>query len=226
MRAKLTPAFVEKAAPPETGVEVVYWDTGLAGFGLAVTRAGHKSYVVGYRANGRKRRMHLKRGLTFTDARKQAIVGNGGDPLDDRRKVERAKADTFKAIWEEWAEKAGGGLRSLKERRRVFGKQIGPVLGALPIEEITRSDIVRLLDRIVAENGPVVADSALAYIRRVMNWHQARSETYRSPIVRGADGGCPMHYVQSAISWSCNRAQCDTGWYAGTVQPARRHQGA
>jgi hypothetical protein len=44
MRAKLTPAFVIKAA---TDLErVILWDEAMPGFGLMVTRNGHKSYVV------------------------------------------------------------------------------------------------------------------------------------------------------------------------------------
>jgi integrase len=59
------------------------------------------------------------------------------------------------------------------------------VLGGRQIEDIARSDVARLLDRIVKENGPVAADNALAYLRRIMSWHAARSDTFRSPIVRG-----------------------------------------
>jgi integrase len=44
---------------------------------------------------------------------------------------------------------------------------------------------VRLLDRIEDENGPVMADRTLAYVRKVMNWHASRSDEFRSPIVRG-----------------------------------------
>jgi integrase len=44
---------------------------------------------------------------------------------------------------------------------------------------------VRLLDTIEDENGPVMADLTLAYLRRIMNWHAGRSDDFRSPIVRG-----------------------------------------
>jgi Arm DNA-binding domain len=70
MRAKSTPAFVAKAA---TDLErLIFWDEAMPGFGFMVTRNGHKSYVVDYRAAGRKRRMHMKTGLTLTDARREA----------------------------------------------------------------------------------------------------------------------------------------------------------
>src|SRR5262249_56439312 len=60
-----------------------------------------------------------------------------------------------------------------------------PTLGARPIDDIGRSDIVRLLDKIEDTSGQVMADRTLAYLRKVMNWHATRSDTFRSPIVRG-----------------------------------------
>src|SRR5262249_1974032 len=33
--------------------------------------------------------------------------------------------------------------------------------------------------------GPVMADRTLGYVRRIFNWHAARSDDFRSPIVRG-----------------------------------------
>jgi integrase len=59
------------------------------------------------------------------------------------------------------------------------------VLGAKTIGEIKRGDIVRLLDRIADERGEVMADRALAYLRKVLNWHAVRCEDYTSPIVKG-----------------------------------------
>ena len=56
MRTKLTPAFVQKARA-EPGAEcMLFWDMNMPGFGLAVTAAGHRSFVVQYRAGGRSRR--------------------------------------------------------------------------------------------------------------------------------------------------------------------------
>jgi integrase len=59
-----------------------------------------------------------------------------------------------------------------------------PRIGARQIADIRRSEIVRLLDRIADENGPVQADVTLSFVRRVMNWHAGRSDDFRSPIVR------------------------------------------
>src|SRR5262249_3607055 len=52
-------------------------------------------------------------------------------------------------------------------------------------DEIKRSDIVRLLDKIEDDSGARSADVALAYIGKVLNWHAARSDDFRSPLTRG-----------------------------------------
>jgi integrase len=58
-------------------------------------------------------------------------------------------------------------------------------LGDRQIGDITRTDIVRLLDHIADKSGAPMADHVLAYLRRVMTWHASRSDDFRSPIVRG-----------------------------------------
>jgi integrase len=105
--------------------------------------------------------------------------------LSERRKAERAKGETLRAVVEEYISKDGALLRSIGEHRRLLCRLVLPVLGGRQIEDIARSDVARLLDRIVKENGPVAADNALSYLRRIMNWHASRSDTFKSPIVRG-----------------------------------------
>jgi integrase len=190
MRHRLTPAFAAKAAAASGAARTTYWDATMPGFGLMVTAALRRSFVVQYRAAGRSRRMHLKQGLTLRAARQEAkailgAVARGGDPLGERRKAERAASDTLKAIVEEYLTREGSHLRSINQRRAVLERLVLPKLGARPIDDISRTDIIRLLDGIADANGPAMADHTLAFLRRVMTWHASRSDDFRSPIVRG-----------------------------------------
>jgi integrase len=188
MRTKLTPAFIAKATPPEAGDRTIYWDTEMRGFGLMVTAGGHRSYVVQYRAKRRQRRMHLKSGLNLSEARREAkailgAVAKGHDPLNERRKAEGASTNTLRSIGEEYFQRDGKQLRSAAHRSAVLERLVYPRLGARQIDEIRRTDIIKLLDTIEDERGPVQADQTLAYLRRIMTWHAGRSEDFRSPIV-------------------------------------------
>ena len=191
MRVKLTPDFVAKPPLPELPKDrVIHWDSMLPSFGLMVTAGGHASFVCQYRVGRRSHRMSLKAGLTLQDARREAKkllgdVARGGNPLDKRRKEAAAGADTFRSIAEEYIRRESRGLRRMGEREAILKRHVFAKLGSRPIGEIKRSDIVRLLDKIDDERGPSAADHTLAVIRRVMNWHAARSDDFRSPIVRG-----------------------------------------
>jgi hypothetical protein len=68
---------------------------------------------------------------------------------------------------------------------RILKKYLYPTLGARPLETIKRSEIIKLLDRIADDHGPVMADHALAMLRRVMSWHAVRDDDFKSPIIKG-----------------------------------------
>jgi integrase len=204
---KLTAAFVNRAAVEPGASRTLYWDEVLPGFGLAVTGTGHKSFVVQYRAGrgrqGTDRRLTIKSGALDV-ARREAkkLLGHvaaGGDPLAERRAAEAHTTNTLRSVTEDYfiiecglkrdadgnAVFSGNKLRSAKQRLQTLERLVYPVLGAFPIADIERSRVVRLLDKIAKENGPVMADRTLAYLRRVFNWHVARTDKFVSPIVRG-----------------------------------------
>jgi len=191
----------------------IFWDEGVPGFGLVVTATGHKSFVYQYRVGTTSRRLNLdgqflrleaahtaKSGRAdravyvpkspFDAARREAAAvrsatGLGRDPLAEVHKARNAAAGTLKAIAESYLAREGKNLRSARERKRIFNRYIYPKLGNRQIDTIKRSDVVKLLDRIEDENGPVMADHVLAVLRRLMSWHASRDDDFRSPIVRG-----------------------------------------
>src|SRR4051794_24974662 len=102
----------------------------------------------------------------------------------DRAKAERARAGTLKAVALRYLKKHEG-LRSIEERRQTFNRLILPKLGDIPIGDIRRKQITVLLDTIEENNGPVMADHALAYLRHMLNWYAIGDDDFMSPIVRG-----------------------------------------
>jgi integrase len=192
MRKRLTAAFVKSAKHVDRGDRTVYWDEALPSFGLMVTATGHKSYVVQYRANGRSSRPTIANAakVELETARKLARqmfgeVAGGGDPALEKRLAQESERDTFRAIAGKYLAREGGQIRTGGRRRATLARAIFPRLGDRCINDISRSDVVALLDNIEGDSGPAAANEALSIIRRIMNWHAARSDTFKSPIVPG-----------------------------------------
>ena len=189
---KLTPSFVKTAASAGGLDREIFWDESEPGFGLMVTSKGHKSFVVQYRSDGKSRRFTMKGLPPLDTARKQAkiILGKvaaGEDPVGDerRRKVAVAGRYTLKTIAENYLRREGDKLRTTEKRRATLERLVFPKLGAMPVDDIKRSDVNHLLDEIEDERGAAMADQVLALLRRIFNWHAIRDDNFRSPIVRG-----------------------------------------
>lgn len=190
MQAKITKRTVDAIHPQTT--EQWVWDTEIKGFGLRVRPNGRKSYVVEYRpgAGGRsapKRRYTIgTHGSPWTPdmARREAlrILGRKQeDPAARRMEARRREGETVRQIGDSFIEKyAKLKQRRWQETQRVFVREVYPAFGAKPIEDVTRRDIVRLLDGI-AERGPVMANRTLAYVRRFFNWCIERGYLEKSP---------------------------------------------
>jgi integrase len=169
------------------------------GLYVVVQPSGRTSYAVRYRFDGRPRKLTLPSGVTLAGARKLAAdamfgLAQGRDPAAVKRAAKQAlrlaKQDTFQAIATEWLRRESlkpeeKRLRSLRWREQVFQRHVYSALADRPIADIKRSELVRMLDRIEEHSGTVMADRVLAITRVVFNWHAARSDDFRSPIVRG-----------------------------------------
>ena len=189
-----------KALPvPPTGNKVHFFTgatlqgiTAPAGFGVCVTSNGSRSFILNYRHQGGLRRMTIGKWPTWTallavkEARElRRAIDRGEDPLGTRRREAAAAENTFKAIAEEFFRRDGAKLRTKGAREKDLKRLAYSKIGDCDVSEIRRSDIVRLLDHVADERGPVMADRLLAVIRLILNWHATRSDDFVSPIVRG-----------------------------------------
>jgi hypothetical protein len=187
---KLTADFARRAVVEDGAERTVYWDEKQPGFGLMVTERGHRSWVIQYRARHRSRRMTLDFVLSLADARKEARailgeVARGGDPVLERRRAADAERHALRAIVDDYFAREGKKLRSANKRRAALDRHVLPKLGAWSIYDIKRSDVQKLLDQIEDGTSDGRADQVLAFMRKVFNWFAARSDDFRSPIIKG-----------------------------------------
>jgi integrase len=160
--------------------DVYLWDDDLAGFGLKVTPAGRKVYLVQYRLGGRKgrtRRVTIgQHGSTITPdkARVEAKrllgqVASGRDPANERT---QAKADqTLGAVLDQFmAEHVATKLKpsTAGEYRRLARLYVGRELRNRRIGEVKRSEIARSHHDL--REKPYQANRTLALLSKLFNW--------------------------------------------------------
>lgn len=161
------------------------------GFGVRVTPRGVKSFVYLYRFDGKPRRLTLGTypSMTLADAHKahaEAVkkreqgIDPGAATAADRR--EERKAPTIAGLVEEYLEKwAKVRKRSWREDERILKKDVLPEWGHRKAREITRRDVIRLLDDIVDRGAGIMANRTLAAIRKMFNFAVSRDIVAVSP---------------------------------------------
>ena len=155
-----------------------FWDTVTPGLVLRVSgSSGAKTWAVRYRMNGMRRRQKLGTypRLSLADARAAARevlmhADAGEDPAQKRadRKVGRY---TFGELADEVLEARAMRTREAtrRERARLLGKELLPMWGRRPAADITRREVVHLVEGIARRGAPVVANRTLSLVRLIFN---------------------------------------------------------
>ncbi len=186
----MTVRSVEAIKPPASG-QVDYWDTDHPGFGVRVSAGGRKTWVAMYRHGNLKRRLTIGTypTLSLAEAREKAIAAHhavqysGADPAT-AKKVERA-AETFAELAADYIERhAKRQKRSWRKDELILEKDALPRFGNRKAKDITRRDIIAMLDEIVERGAPIQANRTLEIVRKMFNWAIARDILAINPCYR------------------------------------------
>ncbi len=173
------------------------WDDELSGFGLKVTPAGRKVYLVQYRLGGRKGRVRrvtigVHGRVTPEQARMEAkrllgLVAAGHDPAEDKQqgKNKPTLGSLFELFLDEHVD-AKLKASTAKEYRRRYNLYIAPAFGNRDIASVNRADIARF--HISLRDKLYQANVTLALLSKFFNWTEQHG--YR------ADGSNPCRHVQ------------------------------
>lgn len=154
----------------------IHWDNDLTGFGLRVYPSEKKSFVISYRANGRKRIMTIARygRKTLEQARslakvKLGAVEGGADPLEEKQR--KAKGETVRdlcaAYMELYAKEHKKEASWIDDERRIK-RDILPAWGNIKAVNIKHSDVAAL-HRKIGKNSPYSANRLAALVSKMFS---------------------------------------------------------
>lgn len=173
-KIKLSKRNIDPIKPPLDQAFILIWDKDVPGFGLRVTRAGIKSYILQYRIHGRQRKYTIGRhgDLTPDQAREQALelrgqIAKGIDPQANKRK-ERG-IPTLRKFSEEYLEHAQGKKKTWAKDKSLLNLRILPRLGDYRLDTVEKRQIEKLHHDVRAERTPATANRHLSLIKCMFN---------------------------------------------------------
>jgi len=177
----LTDAIVRSLGTPASGNKITY-DGGdpkkrVRGFGVRITAAGARAFVLNYRAGGIERRYTIGSFPVWSvsAAREEAKrlrreIDRGEDPVRGRRDYREAPtvADLCDRYIEEHAS-ARKRERSRLEDAGLIRQWIRPELGAQRVAEIRAVDVEKLHRKITRYGTPIRANRVVALLSRMFS---------------------------------------------------------
>ena len=187
-KVALTEARI-RAFKPE-GTNRIYWDAGegaVKGFGVVVTMAGAKAYVLRYRVGGRQRQATLAQyaAISLKQARVEAgtqllaIRSEGDDPLQRRQDAAAAPTVAFgldKFFAEFGPARVADGLmveNTLAQYKTQARRYLYPELGNMKIEAVERADVRKMLSKV---KGQVQRNRVHALTSRIFTYFDQEEE--------------------------------------------------
>jgi len=167
MKVALTDRFCVSAKSSE--VQTDYFDAAVTGLALRVTSGGTRTWTLLHGTPRRRVTLGRYPSLTLAAARARAIEVREG-----------RSAGTVAALAETYLRSISG-LRSRPEIERRLRRDVLPIIGHIPLDELHRRDITRVIDAKI-EAAPITARRVFEDVRAMVRWAVARGDLDHSPI--------------------------------------------
>ena len=185
----LTVRTIETLKPVKERREIP--DAYLPGLYLIMQPSGAKAWAVRYR-HGRRPRKHTLGGYPAIDlksarelgAKALRAVAEGRDPGQEKAQARSTKVDSIESVTAQFIERhcnRSNRPRTAKETQRLLQLHVLPRWRGKMVHDITRRDVLDVLDRVVDSGAPIAANRTLSATRKLFNWCVQRDIIAASP---------------------------------------------
>ncbi len=183
MKVQLTDRFCQHAKSTEAA-QTDYFDETVPGLALRVTSKGTKAWTLLHGSPRRRVTLGRYPQMGLAAARARAIEVKDG-----------RTSGTVAALAETYLRSISG-LRSVREIERRLRRDVLPVIGHIPLGELHRRDVTRVIDAKLRD-APITARRVFEDVRAMVRWAVARGDLDHSPIdaLRGPPVSKPRQRV-------------------------------
>lgn len=174
MAERLDDKAVRRLDAPASGNRITY-DDEVKGFGLRMTAAGAKAFILNYRAAGRERRITIGSSPDWSvpAAREQAKilkrrVDQGQDPMGDRHEERTAPTIADLAARFEAEHLTRRRSTTAKDYSSILRGHILPALGKTKVVDLRHADVEKL-HRKIAATAPYRANRAVSVLSKMFS---------------------------------------------------------
>ena len=167
MRVQLTDRFCASAKAKGAGPQTDYFDAQVTGLALRVTTGGTRTWTLLHGSPRRRITLGRYPALSLAAARARALEVKDG-----------RTAGTVAALAETYLRSIKG-LRSAPEIERRLRRDALPIIGHIPLHELHRRDVTRVID---SKSAPIAARRIFEDVRAMVRWAVARGDLDHSPI--------------------------------------------
>jgi integrase len=184
---KFSDRFIESLKPAEKINDVREGN----GFGIRVLPSGKKTWFFIYRIDGKRRFMNLGHypSISLAEARKKYrasfdLYEKGKDPagMEEQEKEERRKTPTVADLVDDYIKlHAKRFKKSWEKDEAILNRDVVPLWGKKKAVDITKRDVLHLLEGIIERGAPAMANNCFQIVRKMFNFAVERDILPLSP---------------------------------------------
>jgi integrase len=148
------------------------------GLYIRLQTVGKAYWEVRYLINGKRKFMRIAGGqypnMPLVNAKLEAAlimqqIRAGNDPLAERARDNEIIIKTVNHLFDDWYQELSKRLKYPNIPKRIYHKEIKPLIGDLAIGQVNARDIRAIIQKVSSSDRPSIANDTLAYCKQLFN---------------------------------------------------------
>lgn len=176
---RLTDTFIRslKAKPQRYDI----FDASQPGFGVRVATSGALSWVLLTRQKGTRKRVTIGRYPALSLSKARELARAAQSEIQEGTFGQKKVPMTFSAAIEDWYAREQPARKSFSQVEQAMALHVLPYLGRHEFDQVTKADLMRVVDRVADQGKLTQANRVRAFVTRFFNWAVERDLVAVSP---------------------------------------------